>query len=109
MGVYDTFNMVAPCWKCGQPLNDWQTKQLESMMWVYKKGDKIHGGMKEGTVSVYTYCVTPKQFILNVKTDEVDQPWVSNEAKVQYCSAWNNAVVYIKEGIVDSIEVMHQG
>ena len=79
MGIYDTFLMEAPCWNCGEILEDWQTKQLDPCMMVYREGDRIHGiNIIEGTVGVYGCCK---------------------------CNAWNSATVLIKNGVVDSIEV----
>jgi hypothetical protein len=104
MGIYDTFHMEAPCWKCGKVLDDWQTKQLDPCMHVYKKGDRIRSiNIIEGTIDVYTCCRSPSVGIFNIKTGE--QYGVSEEEQAKYCDTWNNAAVHIKNGVVDSIEV----
>lgn len=82
MGLYDTFRLEANCWKCGAPIDDWQTKQLGSCMGSYGKSDKIHGiNIIEGTINVYGCCSPP-------------------------CKAWNDAIVQIRNGVVDSIKII---
>lgn len=84
MGLYDTFELEGKCWKCGEPIKDWQTKQLDRCMQVYRKGDKIRGiNIIEGTINVYSNCPS------------------------KYCDAWNDAVVQIRNGVVDSIKVIN--
>lgn len=109
MGLYDTFQLEANCWKCGKPIDDWQTKQLERCMWVYRKGDHVHGvNIIEGTISVYSCCSAPGPFLVNLKTGKTEQPWVSEEKQAEYCGAWNRAIVQIRNGVVDSIKVIDQ-
>lgn len=105
MGLYDTFQLEANCWKCGKPIDDWQTKQLDSCMQVYRKGDRIHGiNIIEGTINVYSCCRPPGVGLFNLKTGE--QLGVPKEKQAEYCNAWNNAIVQIRNGVVDSIKVI---
>jgi len=60
MGLFDTFiaNRYITCRVCGHKEITWQTKELESMMVSYRKGDRLESDIfiEKGWVGVYTNC-----------------------------------------------------
>lgn len=65
MGMFDYVKYEAPCWKCGKPLKDWQTKDTECYMQEVNPEDCRRFYTACGACNAWNeYDVKPTAFVI---------------------------------------------
>lgn len=76
-------------------------------MYTYRVRDKLNwnSGQFSGLVEVYTKCGPSGPMIINFNDDKIE--YINDDNAEDYCGSWNNAVVYIYNGIVKRLKVIN--
>ncbi|MCE7735558.1 MAG: hypothetical protein GPJ54_11815 [Candidatus Heimdallarchaeota archaeon] len=97
MGMFDTVEEDGNCWDCGAIIPSWQTKQLYSLMDVYKRGDRMPLHPNHKYLMIYSYCSGKKEYS---KDSSVKVLWKG-------CGKANDAICILDEYLIlQGIEVL---
>ena len=103
MGMFDTVEIDGNCWYCGVIIPRWQTKQLYSLMDVYRQHDRIPLHPNHKHLTINSNCNGKKE-------------WTTMESKIdekpgrdlrEGCGKSNDVICLLDENMVlKGIEVL---